>query len=175
MQQQTISVGTRGHRALVDPADFDRLSQFRWNYSNGYAMNPRFIWQGRKWSIAMHRYIMDLLPGDPREVDHINRDRLDNRRANLRVVDHSTNTMNQRARRDASSQFRAVLWAKDHSRWRAVPVVRGKSRHLGYFQSEVEAAVAVERWRQSEGPHGWERDELLDVTAELLASVTLPQ
>lgn len=83
--------------ALVDDEDFDWLNQSRWCLSShGYAIRnvptPERGIIGRH--IAMHRELLDLKFGDPRQGDHVNRDRLDNRRCNLRVATHAENMQN---------------------------------------------------------------------------------
>jgi len=75
---------SRGHVALVDDADFDWLSRSKWHCSNdGYAVSG---------VVVMHRLIMDAPDG--MEVDHIDRNKLNNRRSNLRVCTHAENMRN---------------------------------------------------------------------------------
>jgi hypothetical protein len=82
--------------AKVDDEDFEGLNIHRWRFHpNGYAQ------RGRK-GVLMHREIMGLVtqPGHAHkgrspEVDHLNRDKLDNQRSNLRVVDRTANIRNR--------------------------------------------------------------------------------
>lgn len=78
------------------------------------------------------------------EVDHINGDRLDNRLANLRIVDRAGNSQNQlRAHRDnRSCGLLGVTWNKQHGKWQAKLQARKKRHHVGYF-SDPEAAHAA--------------------------------
>jgi hypothetical protein len=89
----------------------------------------------------MHRLILGLTSDDPLEVDHINGDRLDNRRSNLRVANQSQNLANQRKTRGAS-RYKGVDWHERHQLWRARIQKDGKRRLLGWFASEDEAGVA---------------------------------
>lgn len=80
--------------AIIDDDDFDKVSKYKWHYVRfGYACaNP--AWKGP--SLRMHRIIMDAKEGQV--VDHVNGDRLDNRKANLRFCTQSQNLMNRRKR-----------------------------------------------------------------------------
>jgi hypothetical protein len=82
---------TQGKVTLVDDADYEWLSMWRWEYQSGYAVRKE---DGR--TIRMHREITDCPPGF--DVDHINRNRLDNRRSNLRVVTRWGNNLNRQMR-----------------------------------------------------------------------------
>lgn len=77
----------------------------------------------------MHRFLLGLGCGDKRQVDHENRDGLDNRRDNLRVVTHQQNGFNRGAK--GYSWFRGKCQA--HIK------VNGKNIHLGYFDTPAEA------------------------------------
>jgi hypothetical protein len=89
--------------AIVDPDDHEELSRFRWRLNQvssnpgkqGYAVRTAVLPDGRTRYQAMHRQIMGLWFGDPEEVDHRNRDTLDNRRANLHIVTHAENMRNR--------------------------------------------------------------------------------
>lgn len=98
---------SQGKVALVDDGDFAWLSKWKWSHNGGYAVRaegPR----GAQRRIAMHREIMQAPKG--MVVDHINHDRLDNRRENLRVVDYSANALNRARtiREGFSSKYRGV-------------------------------------------------------------------
>lgn len=139
--------------AVVDPEDLDDLSQYRWSISgDGCAMRktPRDI-NGRQATILMHRQILGLTPGDGLEGDHKDRDKLNNRRYNLRVATHALNSQNQDARgyRGSSSRFRGVSLRKLTGKWKAQIRISGKLHFLGYFDDEEEAGrVAAEARKQ---------------------------
>lgn len=71
------------------------------------------------------------------EIDHINGDPLDNRIANLRVVDRAGNSQNRwRAHRDhASCGLLGVTWNRQHQRWQAKLQANKKRHHVGYFDN----------------------------------------
>ena len=127
---------TKGRVSLVDDEDYERLSRWCWQVTNGYPSRST-----RAGTIYMHREIMRPAPG--RQVDHINHDRLDNRRVNLRVCTVSENQGNQLARR-RTSRFKGVSFCRAHRRWRAHITAGGRSRALGSFSSEEAAARAYD-------------------------------
>lgn len=99
----------------------------------------------------MHRFVLGLEPDDP-PIDHINRNRLDNRRDNLRLATPKINQQNRNPNRPTSgsrqrqSKFRGVHWEPTGKKWRAV--VRGQ--HLGVYSDEKQAArVAADERRRT--------------------------
>ncbi len=76
------------------------------------------------------------------DIDHINGIRTDNRIANLREVDRSTNLMNQRSRSHGTHPRVGVSWDSRTGTWQAQIRAFGKNEHLGRF-GNVEAAIAA--------------------------------
>jgi hypothetical protein len=80
-------------RAIVDDEDFDLLNQWSW-YQTGDGYATRSVWKNGKLSrIWMHRVVLGIERG---LCDHINRDKLDNRRSNLRRATARLNSLNAR-------------------------------------------------------------------------------
>lgn len=149
--------GSIAAHALIDEADAYLVEGRPWHIgSNGYARSNGPMVDGYQEPYLMHRMVLDLPTGDPRRADHINRDRLDNRRANLRVVTHGENLQNQPSHRGSTSRFRAVYWSPpDGNRrgsWRARTRMNGRAISIGTFASELEAGLAVEAWRRENMP-----------------------
>lgn len=77
------------------------------------------------------------------EVDHINGIKTDNMASNLRMITHRQNCRSfTTTKRGATSKYRGVSWYKRDCKWKVDIGVNGKSMHVGYFTSEVEAAKA---------------------------------
>lgn len=135
--------------AIIDADMADEIDQYRWHYNpRGYAcrtqrVGPRHL--NGKLHIWMHRVIAGLDVDDPRQVDHMNRNTLDNRRANLRPVTHAHNARNQ-AGRAGTSQYRGVFWDTRAGKWRAQARLNYRSIHVGFYVDEHEAAAAVLRF-----------------------------
>lgn len=141
--------------ALVDQADFDYLSQYRWTLSgDGYAVGSVTDANGKR-TVQMHRLVLGLEYGDPRQGDHINRQRLDNRRANLRATTALVNGKNKSSYATAASPFVGV-----HPRKRggyiAYVTNEGVRTHLGAYAREEDAALVAAHARAMTRPgvHG---------------------
>jgi hypothetical protein len=73
-------------------------------------------------------------------IDHINRDKTDNRIENLREATPQQNNFNREGNTNAVSQFKGV--SKKRDRWRARITVDGVEHSLGSFDTEIEAGLA---------------------------------
>jgi hypothetical protein len=139
---------TQGKVALVDDADFEWLNQWKWHWHivpgrrTGYAIRTDYSGPQPQ-VIRMHRLIAGAPAGS--QVDHINSDGLDNLRANLRLATPPQNQHNAQKRRGCSSAYKGVYWNKRAKRWVARITYRGVRKSLGYFDSEVEAALAYDK------------------------------
>lgn len=137
--------------ALVDAEDAPALLAYAWAYDSGYAIRH----QGYRGSpkVWMHREIVGLpREFDGREVDHINRDKLDNRRENLREATRKQNAQNMPLTVANTSGYRNVH-ADKYGRWRVTVKLDGRTRHLGSFADKAEAAAVAERWRMEHMPY----------------------
>jgi AP2 domain-containing protein/HNH endonuclease len=121
--------------ALVDDEDYEFLMQWKWYFAMGYALRDAK-------GIRMHRVIMNAPSGT--EVDHINQNRLDCQRCNLRIASHGQNRQNTPKYKGCSSQYKGVSWRKKKERWVAGIGHDQKWIHLGYFDSEIAAAHAYD-------------------------------
>lgn len=137
---------TNGLFALVDDEDYEMLSRYRWRASYNHRDNLWYVARaGRKGeprTVMMHRQIM--APPRDMQVDHIDHDNLDNRRSNLRIVTRSQNLANRRKKIKSRSEFKGVTWHRRDKKWQAQVQWQGKTYHLGYFDSEVDAARAYD-------------------------------
>lgn len=126
-----------GHVALIDDEDAPLIIPFSWyRNDNGYAKRNSTLG-----SIYMHRVVM---PGYDL-VDHRNRNRLDNRRENLRPATVLQNNRNQQLRRDNTTGYRGVGFDRRKGLWRARIVLSDSRRKfLGYFDDPLDAAMAYD-------------------------------
>lgn len=129
---------TQGKVAIVDDADFDWLNQWKWHFANsGYAMRTA---GGRvnKHNVLMHRLV--IAAPDGMYVDHIDSNRLNNQRSNLRVVTKLQNNQHVKQRNGYTSQYKGVHYDARSRKWVAEITSNGKRFLLGSFRSEIEAA-----------------------------------
>ena len=80
------------------------------------------------------------------EIDHINRNRLDNRLVNLRCATRSENAKNVGARVKSSSGLKGVSWDKAHEKWRAQTRINGKKKYIGLFDTKEAAYDAYKNF-----------------------------
>jgi hypothetical protein len=134
-----IQLENSEHQAIVDDEDFDRVRSYKWKYHRGYARH--FASEGIK--MYLHRFIMNVPMRNP-IVDHINGDKLDCRRENLRKCSKQENNRNASKReKTTSSKYKGVYKHKD--KWRAYIYLNKKKISLGCYENEIDAALAYDK------------------------------
>lgn len=133
---RTISL-TKGKEAIVDEDDYDMLAAYKWHVTfYGYARHHS------REAIWMHRLILNA-PAN-KQVDHINGNRLDNRKENLRLCSNRLNTANQGIKSNNTSGYKGVTWDKRKKKWMAQYTLDYKHYFIGYFDNLIEAAKAYD-------------------------------
>lgn len=133
---------------IVSDEDFDIVSKYHWGInSNGYAL---------RWFNVFPRqqYLHHLIIGKPKSgfvVDHINRNRLDNRRENLRIVTHNDNLQNRGADKRSVSGIKGISKCSKTGKWFAEFMANGKRYRLGRFKTIEEASKELETAKQTAG------------------------
>lgn len=121
---------------LVDSEDYPFLSRFSWYISShGYAtmtMKSAFV--------PMHRFLVTL---DSRKgiVDHIDGNKLNNQKANLRLTNHKQNAHN--IKKKSNLGLRGV--SVEGNKFKASIKLHGKAKHIGSFADPFEAAAAYDK------------------------------
>ena len=130
----TITIN--GQSVIIDPEDYYIICSKKWQIVNGYARRHLSVKDGKRVYLYMHHEILGFVPKKGLVIDHINRNRLDNRKSNLRVVTHSKNSIN------ISNGVRkrgVTFYHKNRSNpWRA----RIGQRNIGYFNTYEDAVRA---------------------------------
>jgi hypothetical protein len=129
--------------AIVDDEDFEILSKYSWHLgARGYAC--RAVRTGKKTTqILMHREIMNIPAG--METDHINRNKIDNRKSNLRICTRTQNEQNKPGKVYNTSGYKGVCWHKGFGKWTARIRVDKKQINLGSFLTAEEAAHVYDK------------------------------
>ena len=140
----------QGKWTIVDDEDFEWLNQWKWTYKHvktlscgedyGIVVRNNYSSNGKRTNIIrMHRVILNAPPNF--QVDHINGNRLDNRRRNIRLATIGQNNKNKRS--VAKSGYKNVYREECiNLRWFSKIMVDRKTIHLGCYDSKEEAAIA---------------------------------
>jgi len=136
---------TQGKVALIDDRDA-HLAAHKW-----YAKRDCRAWYaargarrgGKLREFRLHREVLGITDPDV-EVDHVNGNGLDNRRANLRIATAQQNQANRSAQANNASGLKGVSWHKRDRKWRAHIRIAGKQHSLGYYATREEAAGAYD-------------------------------
>ena len=132
--------GKKGGVALVSAEDYELVSKYSWNKTDqGYASGNV---NGKQ--MLMHIFIMGLQEGNI--IDHINHNRIDNRRENLRFLDVPKNNGNKAKAKGKSSQYRNVYLDKKRNKFCSQISINGKTMSLGSHDSEIQAAEAFDMY-----------------------------
>ena len=136
----TNNKGEETGRAIIDLEYIDVIKDYKWHLTaRGYVLNNKV---GK-----LHKFIMN--PSDDLVVDHINRNKLDNRRCNLRICSQHQNSMNKSKASNNTSGVSGVCWDKNSNKWAAYININKKRKFLGYF-STLEKAAEVRRQAEIE-------------------------
>lgn len=133
-----------GVEIYVDIEDYDWLRQFSWHISHqGYAhRNASKSSTGNKFTL-MHRMILNIV-GPNIIVDHIDGNKLNNQRNNLRIGTNQLNQANSRMSKNNTSGYKGVIWNKERNKWQAQIMVNRRYMFLGRFDDIHEAANAYD-------------------------------
>ena len=148
---------TQGKETLVDDQDYEYLIQWDWCANR---KDSAFYTQGRidgNTTTSIHQVLGKLLGfSSGVNVDHINRNGLDNRRENLRPASKMENARNRGPQVNNTSGFKGVTLYRYDDTWQAQIHVRGKNIYLGRFDDKVEAAKAYnEAAKKHFGEFAW--------------------
>ena len=128
---------------LVDEIDLEIVNKYSWTISDGYVkkfFEKNIDGERKRWVKYLHREIMGAKPGQI--VDHINQNKLDNRRSNLRLADKSLNALNSNKSRGKTGLRGVVVNTQRGKPFKARITHLGKQIHLGSFNTAREAHQA---------------------------------
>lgn len=134
---------SKGSLACFSGCDWDLVSaQEKWTEDEKEGLFYT-SYAGSKKTISLHSLIIGEIHDDY-VIDHINGNRLDNRRENLRVVTKRSNAANSKSRSGSTSKYKGVSLDSSRNKWISSIQLNGKTNHIGRFESEEDAAKAYD-------------------------------
>lgn len=127
-----------GDSFLIDASDLAEVQKHKWSIENSGYVHTTINGKHTR----LHQFLMRPYQG---VVDHINGDRTDNRRSNLRVATNKDNVRNQKIGKRNSSGYKGVSYDSRRGKYAAHITVDRVGRFLGYYDNAVDAAVAYDR------------------------------
>jgi hypothetical protein len=137
-----IGYTQKGEEFYFDLEDYDKIKDYQWVTKDGYyetiAWNPS---DGSQHNLRLHRLIMGVenIKDFNCQVDHINHNKADNRKENLRIVNNTQNSWNKPIWREDGSKVGVRL---ERSKWLASITVGGKMIRLGKYDNYNDAVKA---------------------------------
>ena len=126
---------------IIDCEDYEKIKEYCWSENRDGYIISRDSKSGK--NIFLHRRIIK----SDRIIDHINRNKKDNRKANLRIVTPQQNCMNKGIQRNNKSGVSGVYYDKSRERWVAQLTLNGK-KHFKRFRTKTEAIVCRKNYEE---------------------------
>lgn len=130
------------HVVQIDDEDLVLVEGLAWHLSKRGYVAVRL----RRRALSLHRLVAGARTGQ--HVDHINGNKLDNRKANLRICTHAENMRNRARHSNNTSGYKGVSRRKGENRWGASIQVGGRLKRVGSYTSPIAAALAYDRAAQ---------------------------
>ena len=126
-------------RALIDNSMIKSANNYKW-----YLMNTGYVATKYRNKVFLLHHLIIGCPINKLQTDHINRNRLDNRRCNLRIVTTSQNQMNIASQKNNTSGIKGIYWDKSRNKWHVEIMANYKKMHLGRYD-DLEHAIKVRK------------------------------
>lgn len=131
-----------GKYIICDDEMFEYLIEYKWAMRKDGYVSAYITGTGRNGSKALvHRVIANCPIG--MVVDHIDGNKLNNQKSNLRICTQGQNLMNKRKTRGVS-KYKGVYWNGIANKWVSIIRLNGKGYNLGYFSDEESAGKAYD-------------------------------
>ena len=137
-----VATGTlvNGTKFVIDTEDIKRVSDYPWSMKNGYIICKSSSLTGVKNAVPLHRFLLDLPYDSSQIVDHINRNPLDCRKSNLRLVTEEQNSMNCSLAANNKTGYRGVSYVESVNKYQAAISLCNKDIFLGRSKDPLECA-----------------------------------
>ena len=136
-----LSLSNSELKALVDDEDYEKAKNFLWQIHFQEQKPCRIV---RSLKNCRHQSLTAFIFNDEGAlIDHKDRNIFNNQKTNLRYADNTDNVCNrEKFKGSYSSKYKGVHWSDFHKKWRGVLWYKKKQYHLGYFETDKEAAIA---------------------------------
>jgi hypothetical protein len=132
----------------INDEDYYKISEYKWYLAGrGYAIGNHK--NNSRRTVKMHRLLTSAKKGEV--VDHIDRNPLNNRKQNLRIVNQSLNTLNAKVFNTSKTGIKGVSYYKKRGCYRSYITINYKQIHLGYFETVYEAKNARKNYELVNG------------------------
>lgn len=139
---------TQNKFTLVSDEDYEHLNQYNWCYHSGYVDRSSYKETGKHTKQQIHRQIIEKQINrklnDKEIIDHVNGNKLDNRRINLRIANTASNGWNRKTGNNNTSGYKGVHYIPRINKWQSRIQVYKNRKHLGYFETAELAAKAYD-------------------------------
>ena len=141
-----------GRTCVFDKSDYEKIRGIRWNFPIGDNRYPKCSFTKNKIRkrYSMHNWLINVDCGFV--VDHINLDKSDNRRCNLRVVENRENYLNMPKVKNCQSKYKGVSLVSNSALFSCVCKIQGVRKNLGVYKSEEAAAHAYNEYVKTISP-----------------------
>jgi hypothetical protein len=140
MGEYIIGTDLNNKNFYFDKDDFEKIKSYYWRIDYwGYVITSIRI-KGETTHIKLHKLISNT--DKTKHIDHIDGNKTNNRKSNLRFANNQQNAMNIKMFSHNTSGFKGVIWCKDRSKWRAQIKLNQKHMHLGYYSNKEDAIEA---------------------------------
>lgn len=140
-----MTTKTPDELVIVDQEDLKLLDNYKWYLAHGYVSRQLNI-NGKQYQQRLHREILGIEPYEKVQVDHINGNKLDNRRKNLRVCKRIENIRNRGVFKNNKIGLKGVSFKKSNKKFVSQIQYDGKVYHLGMFLDPENAAYVYDQF-----------------------------
>jgi hypothetical protein len=135
--QYGVGYTKKGEEFYFDLEDYDLIKDYCWSFvKKGYVSTTIKI-NNKSKQILLHRLLMNF----PKEVDHIDRNKANNKKNNLRSVTSSQNATNRGKSKNNKTGIIGVYWRKQSNRYHSNIYANGERLNLGYYKDFAEAVI----------------------------------
>ena len=148
-QDYCIGIDSNGNKFVIDLEDYEKIKPYCWIKNKSGYMTTTI----NKKKVFLHRFVLNLCTQDQCVVDHIDRNKLNNRKENLRKCSTSENILNAKLNKNNKSGYKGVFYNKKTQKWEARIAEKGEVKWLGSFKTKLQAIEArkqaeEERWEK---------------------------